>query len=397
MSKNTTNSKTDTEKTNWSEVADEDAKKGSRPTYIRKGGQGSRSKRTSDRAQRLNPARAAAITAQAEERLGIRFTEAVCILKPGSNVRPTAVNIDLAGCNSLAQDMLNHMNTVAQRPLAILLGVPINVDRYRKVVAYLLHCRVCAAQQKVSYMAGTPSPLVRLLTADRLRTIDTYMLNIPNFLAWMLTNIGVFDYESVPVVPTYPNPQEDNVTIRDAIRGNFESLCTYVQRHRQHHGAPIPVDDEALLPVLRRIYPIVTLGNAGARRFTAATSALFVNAISPEEWNAFKAINNALNEQRCTTHTFSLSEAVGTEVPRVRFNSHEESHTQVCYYATNAVDDAILRAAVVLRLGNDVMLPDDAQGTRFIGAYNRAVFVGHVTPATYVDAQLQMITKLEIR
>lgn len=385
MSDNNTISNNDTEKPSTSGSAPTGAKKKFPPS--RKGGSG-----------RSRPStQTVATTKDAEKRIGLTSTDALNRIITGSYLRPTAVTIDLYGSNSLANLMMQRMITVAQHPLSLLLAVAANIDTYRKVVAYLLHCRVCAAQENVSNPAGLNLPLIGLLTPVRLRTINTYMKNIPNVFAWMLTNIGNFEYESATVVPTYENPLEDAVRIQDAIRGNYESLCYYVHRHRLAGGINIPAEDEAPLAVLLRAYPLVTVGDAGNRRFTAASSALFVNAISQAEWNIFKEINDALAEQRCSVNTFSLSESIGTPVPRVRFNSHADINSEVRFYAINIADEELVRSAVILRLGNDAMVTEDEANTRFLGVYDKAVFVGSVVPQPYIDSQLKMITKVEVR
>lgn len=361
-----------------------------------RGGKGARKNRVDRRAEKNNPAKAKAITSQVENRLGLKSTEHLLAIKTGCTVRPTAVHVDLYGCNSAVVAMIDRMRNVAQRPLALLLADNAVAQRYRKVISYLLFSRICAAHQKMSYAAGTNLPLVAALTADQLRAIDAYMLNIPNFLAWMISNIGIFEYESSPVIPTLPNPAEADVTIQDAIRGNYNAMCFYVHRHRPTNGIIFPQADEALLPVLGRVWSIGLTGNAGNRRFNAATENLYHAAISPEEWNAFAAVNNALAEQKCTVHSLSLSEASGSEIARVRFNSYDELHTELQYYCTNAIDEVAVRSAIILRLGNDMNLPADS-GTRFLGAYATAPLVGHGVPAPYVQAQLQMITKNESR
>lgn len=327
----------------------------------------------------------------ANSRAGLKSTTDFLSLAPVYAQRPSAVLVDLHACNVAINAMIARMRVIAHRPLAALLADNARVIAYRKVCCYILFSRVCAAQLNASYTAGLPLDLMNAITAEELRIIDARCILLPNFFSWMLSQIGCFEIGSQKVIPTMPHPAELAVRIQDVLRGNYLSLCRYVQRHRHQGGVNIPPEDIPFLPALRALFPVVTHHH----RFTIATTATFDPVVTAVQWDAFTEINGALDEQKCCTRDFKVSEAIGTEVPRVRFMQRRQNHEQVDFYSNNVLNDVVIRNALIVRLGMDVDIPENMHESRFIMNRNLAPLSGTDIPAPYIQAQLQMLAKLE--
>lgn len=351
------------------------------------GGKGAKGRRKHNRAAKNKQPKADAITSQTENRLRLKNTPDLLALTPAYALRPTAVHVDLQASNLAIIDMLARMRQIAQRPLALLLGDVENVLFYRKVCAYLMFARVCASQLSTSYAAGVELPLANAIDAYQLRFIDAQCRLIPNFFAWMLSHIGHFDRDSHRVVPSIPHPGDQAVTIHDAMRGNYFSLCTYIRRHRVgQDGINIPAADGEFIPALVAAFPVTTANH----RFTDISATLFDPEVTADQWNAFTNINGALTEQNCCVRDFKLSEAVGTEISRVRFRQRVRNHEEVNYYCADNINGLTIRHAMILRLGMDVDLPESMQSSRFIMNYQQAPLSGLDVPAPYVNAQLML-------
>lgn len=359
-------------------------------------GKGSRSRRTESRAKKFNTNTSSTITAQSENRLGISSTDDILSLKPAYALRPTGIHINLLASNQNVKEMVGRMTVIAMRPLANLLAVDGNILRYRKVCCYLLFARVCAAQQKMAYCTGQDLPLVSIITSDEFRAIDGRVNVLPNFFAWMLTQIGIFEYDTTACVPLLPHHGSETATIVQALSGNFASLCAYIQ-HYSTAESPIPPADEESVRTLVEALPISISGTAASRRFSTATVALFQPVITEPEWSIFTKINGALSEQNCTVSKFNLSEASGTEVARVRFPLYQKIWNENDYYCTSIINEIYIRSALVMRLGIDQGLPPDQIGSRCMGSANYAVISGHDVPMNYLQAQLVMLKKLPMR
>lgn len=358
------------------------------------GGKPSKDRRKKSRAAKYNVPKADAITNQAANRLGLKSTETFLGLSPAYSLRPTAVHVDLFACNVAITAMLTRMRAIAQRPLANLLADVGRVSSFRKVCTYLLFSRVCAAQLNVSYATGVLMDLMDVISAEQLRIIDARCILLPNFFSWMLSQIGCFEVDSQKVVPTMPNPAQELVTVQDALRGNYFSICHYVQRHRPGaNGINIPAADEEFIPHLIAMLPVAVHNH----RFTNAAVALFHEVVTGIQWDDFTVINGALHEQKCCTTDFKISEAVGTEAARVRFMTRLLNHEQVDFYCCDTVDNLIIKNALIVRLGMDVDLPAAMARSRFIMERGQAPLSGSDVPAGFLNAQLLMLSKLEAR
>lgn len=253
--------------------------------------------------------------------------------------------------------------------------------------------RIAAAQTKYSFVAGYQLSLRGRYTSDLVRAADGYCDVMPNFLAWCLSQLGIFTFEDQDVVPVLPS--NDPLTAGQAIACDFQAVQNYVTAHRiGNEGADIPEADVPVIARLRHVLPSLNLNNLN-RRFNAAAFDFWRDPISPHEWTIFTSINAALREQKMTVEGCRVSAGIGSPLPVIRFPLYELSSTEVSYYSLETVSTTLVRAALVLRPGMDEYL-EDAIGTRFIGDHRTALISGHDTPALFQQAQLNMMSKVEL-
>jgi hypothetical protein len=102
--------------------------------------------------------------------------------------------------------MLERCVAIGQRPLALLL-TPENRHAYKRVSNYIMTVRVACAQTTTPFVAGNRLDLASVFTSDQVRNVDGRCDTLPNFLAWMLANIGKFQHQGQDVLPLLPNPE----------------------------------------------------------------------------------------------------------------------------------------------------------------------------------------------
>lgn len=351
-----------------------------------KGGKGARSKRTDSRRAEKNSSIQTGITSSAENRLGLKESTELASLKPASSIRPGGVHTNLLGYAENITAMLRRMRSIAARPLANLL-TDANLLIYRRVAQFVVLARIVSAQDKLSSVAGVPLDLVGTITTDTLRLVEGKCKVIPNYLAWMLSNYGLFEFESAQHVPLLQT--EGMGAIAD---GNYSAIAEYVAAHAQV-GQAVPADERPLINRLANILPNLQMTNAHI--FNAAAIAAW-HEVNNADWTVFTEINASLAEQKLCTRDFSIMAATGTNHSIVRFPLFQPKDDTINYYCTVNSSMTTERVALILRSGIDEFLPAPRTRDRFISNPNTALVSGNDIPGTFLSAQLNMLSKLAV-
>lgn len=347
-----------------------------------RGGRGARSRRMQTRREQTNPVKQTEIQNEARTRLGLEETQNFTALKPASSVRPGGVHVNLLGFSENISVMLTRMRSIAIRPLAILL-TDANVLIYRKISLYIANARIVAAQDTVPAVAGNPLDMAGTVTSDQFRYIEGKTKVIPNYMSWLLMNIGVFELDGVKCVPLL------QINGFNAVMNcNFQAVLDYVA---QHVGEAIPEDEIPSVERLAQILP--NLRMTAAHRFNNHTRDFWL-PITPDEWSIFTEINAALAEQKMCTADFSLMAATGSPQAIVRFPTFVLKDEVAQYYCTQNVTPSTEKIALCLRSGVDEFLQPARRRDRFIGNPATATLSGNDSPGLFIGAQLQMLSKL---
>lgn len=357
-----------------------------KPNDGNKGGRGARNKRRDVRRSEQNQEKDRNIKSAAALELGLDESSELKNLEPQCSLRPGGVKVSLLGIHETTHLMLKRLTAVAQRPLAILLNRQENILAYRKVAAYIATARVAAAQTSVPYAVGEALEMVGTITSDEFRVIDGRSSTLPSFLAWSLANVGTFQIDSCINVPVIPNPTLEDVQLQDVFSGNYFTIARIVQ------AGPLRQLDVPTIRRLSEILPQFACTNAGA--WTPQTIAFWQDAPpSANEWTAFTTINAAVKEQNLAVTGFKVTSATGSLSQTLRFPQFEPNTITTRYYSLVPLAAATIRPALVLRLGLD----EFRERTRFMGDPESAILNGYDTPIVYIEAQLSMLTKTEIR
>jgi hypothetical protein len=357
-----------------------------------RGGRGSRQKRNDQRRQQQNFGVQSAIQSNVKLELGLSETTSLSQLSPATSNRPGGVHVNLLGLLDATYSMLYRFRAIAQRPLALQL-TDANINVYRKIVCYGATLRISAAQNKVPYVVGCVLELKSQYTSDEVRLCDGNFRIIPNFLAWLLANVGTTTVDGQQIVPLLPSPPADEVTAETAMSGNFSQIVAYVHAHGAA-GHDIPEADRPIIARLAQVLPALVRVANGAR-FNQAAVAFWVNP-EPAQWAIFTDINASINEQKLAVNEFVLSSALGSPQQTVRFPLYTPPFQTTSYYSLSISSMTEIRAAIVLRSGVDEFLPQEQLRHRFIGDPTTALMHGSDIPEIFIQAQLTMLSKLEL-
>lgn len=191
-------------------------------------GRGSRVRRTQARQSRNNSRSQELI--DSTERLTLRAPSDLGInWKPSFGLYAGAVGVSARGFQWYVSSMLTRLRSIAQRPLAILL-TPINISIYRKVCHYLLHVRLCCAQDDCQVAVAGLS-LRGVLTEAEKRTAVGFCRSIPKALSYAFSTYGYFkvdDQTIVPIVQLIAMRQSWTAALNCA---DFTLITEYVGNH----------------------------------------------------------------------------------------------------------------------------------------------------------------------
>lgn len=333
---------------------------------------------------------ALAITNAALKDLGLDETP-IQGLKPSMAAHPSGVQINLLSSNMTVKEQMIYTKSVAPRSLAILLDNEDMIKSYRKICAVALTARVSQAQLAAPHVTGNTLELKHRLISDSYQDLSNRLKKIPSCTAWLLGNIGLFNWYDVIHVPLLPLADEKKPDLLSALSGNYFNVAAYVHQHRGIGGANIPPEERDLANILCSAFPLDLTPHR--LRFTVASAALFQQTISHEEWQAFERINHALSELKCTEE-YNFLKLEGQPLPIVRFPDHHTDLAAYCtYYANHAVNTRLMRAAMIMQLGKDAFLTPEQRHDRFIGPRNVAWISGGGPPGAFLNALFYLMKR----
>lgn len=352
-------------------------------------GKGSTRRREEKRLPARAKYEAEQITADTLKRLGIESTE-FDVMKPALNEYAGGVHVNLLSANSAVNEMLDQTIAVAPRSLALLLQDEANIRAYRKVASYAMTARVAHSQVEAPFITGNDLEMEHAFKASDYQLMANYFAKIPQFLAWLLSNLGRFTQDGTTTIPLLPYTSDGSkVTIDQAMSGNALSVSQYVTMHLE--GAPgvmIPPDERPQARLLARHLPLTL--NPGSTRFTAANATRYARPITADEYSRFDKLNRAMNELNFMTH-FDFLDKKGTPVPTVRIPKMEVNElVGHDYYSSVVQNPQNIRAALILKYGLDQFIPVEQQHDRYVSEPDVALVRGNDSPAPLLAAQLFM-------
>jgi hypothetical protein len=208
-----------------------------------KGGRGAKSRRADSRRAKQNVDHSQRI--EKAEKSSLSIDNLPLNYKPTFGIYAGSVSIGFRGAMWFSREILARLKSIAQRPLAMLLTDE-NINTYQKIVLYLLHLRICCAQD--DGLVAVPNLSLRgtLSEIDK-RTAIGFCRSIPKVLAYLLNTFGLFTFEEVIIVPIIPTKASPKQLLYTA---DFNNLIDTVKRR-----AVVPEDQRPAIQALSELLP----------------------------------------------------------------------------------------------------------------------------------------------